>query len=1179
MSSPTFQTAASCYQTTFPPLLSPNLLSRPSNLPSDARGGYNLSMKVQMPTQNNNSPLSSPLLESLPAVQPVNHVADTFDFHLLPPPSPVSMIPSPTPFHPYELLTVNIPDNALLGLSGSADIKEDSPQEQGLLPCPEDPPVTPMSPDQNRAYFQKFELPTFSLDPKWNSKTTERGQFDSGARASVTNLKYALFDLHEFKSPSECPVRMYGATNKNLLISPEAKGKLRLPAHNAQGFVDIVCYYSPSFSTTLISDSDIIRCTGFPQDYSGQSTQKFFEQSDRLSQAHRQGEYLIDKLYNVDEGNCLITCHHKRNSNRNIILPGIIKYGQCFSGNLILPKLDPDHPIVTSQILLNQAKQNDPSFAQLCKDEAIQAVFEYQETKFKNLQSELASVPSMYHDVPFHDIIYAYTPIHALTVKTERKLWHQRLCHMHPDIIQNAHKFVDGVPEFKGEPISPELDKCTTCIKSKFTKVSPGPGLQPPTIPYQGLAMDFSFSGVVSKDKSRRQDIEGLNGETSWLLIKCNFTKILHGDTLISKAPPVQFLKQFLQTYSPECSGKYVILDQGGELYQSPAIRNLFKKFNYAIYPTGSDASFQNPVERSHRSAAEAIRAMLVGANLPAKFWPYAFHHYLRIKNGLPSKSQSKSPIELTTGKREDLSNLKTFGCRVWSKPPTRRKAKFKCNARKGIFLGYLPHTKRNILYYDVQTDKVKIATHIQFDEAFNDLPPDALPPNVQSLLRTDSNIQSALADDYPLDSRDLNFFIYPFATTFTGTIPIDPTNANMGFKLNDDSLRGRTYITDFIPSSSAANLLKDLKSTRRKLRGAFIYKINGKPVFNSADASAALTDLQKQGRDSSTTDSPPNVEIIFGIEPHLNAKTLRKAIDDYFLLAPATSKAKKRSTRPDPEAVSNDDGSPRFKLGTKVYKLFDGIQYEGKIIAYDANACLYKIRYEDNDEEEMYHIEVSKHLKPIPRNKRKNKRIALHKIAQSKLAPTELDEDYHCISLNAQTIRAIAAARLGTHITHSEVSDEAIRLFTISSENTTDEEASLGHFTRRKLKGLTTWDKWLAGEAKQLNQFHKQNMFGDPVDISTLDKDAIILRPHWNYTIKKDGTRRSRLCGDGSKRAAPKLHDVAATWSSCVELPIQRMFLAICALKNLQIYGADVVDAYSHSPAEEETYLKVDNA
>ena len=117
-----------------------------------------------------------------------------------------------------------------------------------------------------------------------------------------------------------------------------------------------------------------------------------------------------------------------------------------------------------------------------------------------------------------------------------------------------------------------------------------------------------------------------------------------------------------------------------------------------------------------------------------------------------------------------------------------------------------------------------------------------------------------------------------------------------------------------------------------------------------------------------------------------------------------------------------------------------------------------------------MYHLEVKTHLHPIPESKRKNKKLALHQIALHKLAPTEMDEDSHCISLNAQTIRAIAAARLGTHILHSDVSDEAIRLFTLSSENTSDEEASLGHFTRKKLKKLSTWDQWLAGEAKQLD-------------------------------------------------------------------------------------------------------------
>ena len=99
-----------------------------------------------------------------------------------------------------------------------------------------------------------------------------------------------------------------------------------------------------------------------------------------------------------------------------------------------------------------------------------------------------------------------------------------------------------------------------------------------------------------------------------------------------------------------------------------------------------------------------------------------------------------------------------------------------------------------------------------------------------------------------------------------------------------------------------------------------------------------------------------------------------------------------------------------------------------------------------------MYNLEVAAYLKPIPKRKR-TKTLALHSIAQSKLAPTKLDEEDHCISLNAQTIRAIAAVRYGTHINHSEVSDEAVRLFTVNSENNTRKEASLGHFTRHKIE------------------------------------------------------------------------------------------------------------------------------
>ena len=70
-----------------------------------------------------------------------------------------------------------------------------------------------------------------------------------------------------------------------------------------------------------------------------------------------------------------------------------------------------------------------------------------------------------------------------------------------------------------------------------------------------------------------------------------------------------------------------------------------------------------------------------------------------------------------------------------------------------------------------------------------------------------------------------------------------------------------------------------------------------------------------------------------------------------------------------------------------------------------------------------------------------------------------------------------------------------------------------------------------------------------------------------------------SRQCCNSPKNAAPQLHTVASTWSSCVELLIQRLFLELCATKNLRIYGGDARDAYAHSPAPEvPIFLKIDD-
>ena len=104
--------------------------------------------------------------------------------------------------------------------------------------------------------------------------------------------------------------------------------------------------------------------------------------------------------------------------------------------------------------------------------------------------------------------------------------------------------------------------------------------------------------------------------------------------------------------------------------------------------------------------------------------------------------------------------------------------------------------------------------------------------------------------------------------------------------------------------------------------------------------------------------------------------------------------------------------------------------------------------------------------------------------------------------------------------------------------------------------------------------------MFGEPFNPEILDPDAVISHPQWACAVKRNGTQRSRSCCDGSKRAAPGLHAVASTWSSCVEMPIQRLFPAIAASEGCTVCGADAMDAHAHAAATgAKTCLTCDDA
>jgi hypothetical protein len=584
------------------------------------------------------------------------------------------------------------------------------------------------------------------------------------------------------------------------------------------------------------------------------------------------------------------------------------------------------------------------------------------------------------------------------------------------------------------------------------------------TMCLQGLGIDFAFMVQKSSDSKRFDNLVGHNGETCYILITDHFSGCLVGRAFATKAPPVDWLNQWLASNAPSCANKYVRMDSGGELGRCREILDTFANFGYQTQLTGPESSHQNgPGERPHQTIGDALRAMLTGADLRAAFWPYAFYHYLRLYNFVPHGSRTSSPHELCGGELPDLSKLRTFGCPVHVRQTTTRYGRVVPNSRLGVFLGY-SRTLKILYYFDLASSLVKTATHARFDEGMNDLV-DA-PPNVQAL-RLLSPDGAVPADRPVLSPFNLEVTNDPFHRLDSITQAIKCDHPTLGFEVSACHIRKRGYLSGIVASTSAARI----RNIRRKYIGAYIVSVDGVPVFSCDSVLAALTTV--------ATSDAASFTIVF-------------APDRYITV------------------TSRPNDSPLH-------------------LSVDQLRLVHSIR-----------------TSPLA--------------AAASLAP------------NA------AAPEPRTAIMHEPLPHDQFLLMMRSLNTTafgTEEEQALGSFTRRKLKRLSNWNDWLLAEARQLDSMAKQGMYGTAIHPPA---GAIILRQHWNYSIKSDGTRKARNCCDGSPRAAPALK-LANTYSSCIEQPCMRLFFALCANEGSFCIKVDATNAYANSPPPDQpTYVHVDH-
>jgi hypothetical protein len=434
-------------------------------------------------------------------------------------------------------------------------------------------------------------------------------------------------------------------------------------------------------------------------------------------------------------------------------------------------------------------------------------------------------------------------PVRQLSREQQRILWHQRLGHIHHRRISQAHKFADGIPIITN---ATDLDKCPICARAKLHKANRGTNnSRRATKCFQGISIDFGFIVQSSNaDSTRVKRLQGMHGETCYCLIVDHHSGMLFGQCFRSKAPPLDFLRNWIATHglTNEIPDRYVRFDLGGELGRCADVLTLFENAGYQVESIAPDSSHQNgPGERPHRTIADAIRTMLAGAALPPKFWPYAFHHFLRLYNVTVHGDKTASPFEICTTRKPDLSLLRVFGCRVYALPSRpRRPTKILPDSRTGIFLGFAK-TMKNILCYDTETETVKTAQHVIFDEAMRDI--DHPPPNARLLATTLHEINDVDFIDLHESFPDIDISTSPFTKIDSILFDFDANDLDYPIGLSyRHCQRLRRPFIEIIHRSPSAR--QNLRTFRRKYTGAYITAIDDKSVYNVDDIDKIINDF-----------------------------------------------------------------------------------------------------------------------------------------------------------------------------------------------------------------------------------------------------------------------------------------------------------------------------------------------
>ena len=293
-------------------------------------------------------------------------------------------------------------------------------------------------------------------------------------------------------------------------------------------------------------------------------------------------------------------------------------------------------------------------------------------------------------------------------VETERQqhlTTHQRLGHISQRRMQ---QLTTGLPTSLKEKIT-----CPTCIASRQHRAN----RPPPTAAHQRASQPWES---VTVDLSGKMRILGVTNVSYYAPFVCDYSGAKIVEFINKKNDFIHAYRRFVTRIGHH--PRRLHTDRGGE-FMSVELKTLLELNTVLHYTCAPNEHYAiGPAENAVGRLRETALTLLVGANVPLRYWPFAISHSAYLSN-YTSRSRAdphKTVYELLFNKQADLSRLPVFGCfcTIYQPRTKRQGGNLALPNIQGVFVGIGTYERTlGFLVINTQTQATHVTRqHLAFD-------------------------------------------------------------------------------------------------------------------------------------------------------------------------------------------------------------------------------------------------------------------------------------------------------------------------------------------------------------------------------------------------------------------------------------------------------------------------------